>query len=86
MRQGTSYETPSGPISVGLLQVNDQTVADEGLNPLGGRGESGNGTPIGGPATWTRSRKGRGYSAGHRAGLSILVFIDFKTMPAQLFF
>jgi hypothetical protein len=34
MRQGTSYETPSGPISVGLLQVNDQTVADEGLNPL----------------------------------------------------
>jgi len=39
-------------LHVGLLHINDQTVADEVLNPFGGRGKSGNGTSIGGPANW----------------------------------
>jgi len=39
-------------LRVGLLHINDQTVADEVLNPFGGRGKSGNGTSIGGPANW----------------------------------
>jgi benzaldehyde dehydrogenase (NAD) len=36
----------------GMLHINDQTVADEGVNPFGGRGASGNGTSMGGPADW----------------------------------
>ncbi len=36
----------------GLLHINDQTVADEVVNPFGGRGASGNGTSIGGPGDW----------------------------------
>ena len=36
----------------GLVHINDQTVADEVVNPFGGRGASGNGTSIGGPANW----------------------------------
>ncbi len=36
----------------GLLHINDQTVSDEGINPFGGRGSSGNGTALGGPADW----------------------------------
>jgi benzaldehyde dehydrogenase (NAD) len=39
-------------LRVGLLHINDQTVADEVVNPFGGRGASGNGTSIGGPANW----------------------------------
>ncbi|HEX4025656.1 MAG TPA: benzaldehyde dehydrogenase [Steroidobacteraceae bacterium] len=39
-------------LHTGLLHVNDQTVNDEGINPFGGRGQSGNGTNIGGPANW----------------------------------
>ncbi len=39
-------------LHVGLLHINDQTVADKVLNPFGGRGKSGNGTGIGGPANW----------------------------------
>jgi benzaldehyde dehydrogenase (NAD) len=39
-------------LRVGLLHINDQTVADEVVNPFGGRGKSGNGTSIGGPANW----------------------------------
>ncbi len=39
-------------LHVGLLHINDQTVNDEVLNPFGGRGISGNGTSIGGPANW----------------------------------
>ena len=39
-------------LSVGLLHINDQTVADDVINPFGGRGISGNGTSIGGPANW----------------------------------
>jgi len=39
-------------LNVGLLHINDQTVADDVLNPFGGRGKSGNGTSIGGPANW----------------------------------
>jgi benzaldehyde dehydrogenase (NAD) len=39
-------------ISSGLLHINDQTVADEVSNPFGGRGASGNGGNIGGPANW----------------------------------
>ena len=36
----------------GLLHINDQTVADECVNPFGGRGASGNGGSVGGPADW----------------------------------
>lgn len=36
----------------GLLHINDQTVADEVVNPFGGRGASGNGTSVGGSANW----------------------------------
>jgi benzaldehyde dehydrogenase (NAD) len=37
-------------LNVGLLHINDQTVADECVNPFGGRGCSGNGNAVGGPA------------------------------------
>ncbi|MGB8267398.1 MAG: benzaldehyde dehydrogenase, partial [Candidatus Velthaea sp.] len=33
----------------GALHINDQTVADEVINPFGGAGASGNGTSLGGP-------------------------------------
>jgi benzaldehyde dehydrogenase (NAD) len=36
----------------GMLHINDQTVADECINPFGGRGASGNGGSVGGPADW----------------------------------
>jgi benzaldehyde dehydrogenase (NAD) len=39
-------------LRAGLLHINDQTVADEPHIPFGGRGASGNGTRIGGPANW----------------------------------
>ncbi len=37
-------------LKTGLLHINDQTVNDEGTNPFGGRGDSGNGTRLGGPS------------------------------------
>lgn len=39
-------------LNTGLLHINDQTVADEPHIPFGGRGASGNGGRIGGPANW----------------------------------
>lgn len=39
-------------IPTGLLHINDQTVADEGHVPFGGRGASGNGGRHGGHANW----------------------------------
>jgi benzaldehyde dehydrogenase (NAD) len=39
-------------LNVGLLHINDQTVADEPYIPFGGRGNSGNGEAVGGPANW----------------------------------
>lgn len=39
-------------LQCGLLHINDQTVADECINPFGGRGNSGNGGSVGGPADW----------------------------------
>lgn len=39
-------------LRTGLLHINDQTVADDVVNPFGGKGASGNGTSIGGPANW----------------------------------
>jgi len=39
-------------LRVGLLHINDQTVNDDVINPFGGKGQSGNGTNIGGPANW----------------------------------
>lgn len=36
-------------LDVGLLHINDQTVNDEGCNPFGGTGASGNGQGVGGP-------------------------------------
>ncbi|MEI8633632.1 benzaldehyde dehydrogenase [Vibrio sp. PP-XX7] len=38
-----------GQLHVGLLHINDQTVNDEGNNPFGGCGASGNGQGVGGP-------------------------------------
>lgn len=37
-------------LKCGLLHINGQTVADECVNPFGGRGDSGNGGSMGGPA------------------------------------
>jgi benzaldehyde dehydrogenase (NAD) len=39
-------------LNSGMLHINDQTVADECVNPFGGRGASGNGGAVGGPADW----------------------------------
>lgn len=39
-------------LKVGMLHINDQTIADDVVNPIGGQGASGNGTTIGGPANW----------------------------------
>ncbi len=39
-------------LNCGLLHINDQTVADECINPFGGRGSSGNAGSVGGPADW----------------------------------
>lgn len=39
-------------VSTGLLHINDQTVGDEGVNPFGGRGASGNGGRHGGHSNW----------------------------------
>jgi benzaldehyde dehydrogenase (NAD) len=39
-------------LRTGILHINDQTVNDDVVNPFGGRGHSGNGTSIGGPANW----------------------------------
>ncbi|TFF14561.1 aldehyde dehydrogenase family protein [Pseudomonas sp. BCA14] len=39
-------------LDCGLLHINDQTVADECINPFGGRGASGNGGSVGAPADW----------------------------------
>ncbi|MBV4551920.1 benzaldehyde dehydrogenase [Pseudomonas sp. SWRI102] len=39
-------------LQCGMLHINDQTVADECINPFGGRGASGNGGSVGGPADW----------------------------------
>ncbi|MBR9884573.1 MAG: benzaldehyde dehydrogenase [Oceanospirillales bacterium] len=39
-------------LNSGMLHINDQTVNDECTNPFGGRGASGNGGSIGGPADW----------------------------------
>ncbi len=37
-------------LKCGLLHINEQTVADECVNPFGGRGQSGNGGSMGGPS------------------------------------
>ncbi|MDR3452413.1 MAG: benzaldehyde dehydrogenase [Rhodoferax sp.] len=42
----------AGQLYVGLVHVNDQTVNDDGVMPMGGRGASGNGSRHGGPANW----------------------------------
>jgi benzaldehyde dehydrogenase (NAD) len=39
-------------LKTGILHINDQTVGDEPHVPFGGRGASGNGSRIGGPANW----------------------------------
>ncbi|GLC97416.1 hypothetical protein Tamer19_68250 [Cupriavidus sp. TA19] len=39
-------------LRTGMLHINDQTVNDEVINPVGGVGASGNGTSIGGAANW----------------------------------
>ncbi|WP_339479273.1 MULTISPECIES: benzaldehyde dehydrogenase [unclassified Pseudomonas] len=39
-------------LQCGMLHINDQTVADDCVNPFGGRGASGNGGSVGGPADW----------------------------------
>lgn len=42
----------SSQLKVGLVHINDQTVADEPYAPFGGVGASGNGSAHGGPANW----------------------------------
>ena len=37
-------------LNTGMLHINDQTVADDCVNPFGGRGCSGNGGRVGGPS------------------------------------
>ena len=39
-------------LKTGILHINDQTIADEPHIPFGGRGASGNGGRVGGPANW----------------------------------
>jgi len=39
-------------LNTGLLHINDQTINDEPWAPFGGRGASGNGGRVGGPANW----------------------------------
>lgn len=39
-------------LNAGMVHINGQTVNDECINPFGGRGASGNGGSIGGPADW----------------------------------
>jgi benzaldehyde dehydrogenase (NAD) len=39
-------------LKTGILHINDQTVGDEPHVPFGGRGASGNGSRVGGPANW----------------------------------
>lgn len=39
-------------LRVGLLHINDQTVNGDPHAPFGGRGASGNGSRVGGPANW----------------------------------
>jgi len=64
LANGTEYGLSAGIISKnvaraialgdrlrsGILHVNDQTVADDIINPFGGVGASGNGTSVGGPS------------------------------------
>lgn len=66
LANGTDYGLSAGVISgsvdraqkvgeqlhVGILHINDQTVADDMINPFGGVGASGNGGRHGGPANW----------------------------------
>lgn len=66
LANGTEYGLSAGVIAgsvdraqrlgeqlrVGLLHINDQTVADDMVNPFGGVGASGNGGRHGGPANW----------------------------------
>jgi benzaldehyde dehydrogenase (NAD) len=39
-------------LHVGMLHINDQTVANDIVNPFGGVGQSGGGLSLGGPANW----------------------------------
>lgn len=53
MSRSTSRALAIGKrLKVGLLHINDQTVAGDPHVPYGGRGASGNGSRIGGPANW----------------------------------
>lgn len=53
MSRSTSRALALGKrLKVGLLHINDQTVLGDPHVPYGGRGASGNGSRIGGPANW----------------------------------
>lgn len=53
MSRSTSRALALGKrLKVGLLHINDQTVLGDPHVPYGGRGTSGNGSRIGGPANW----------------------------------
>src|SRR5690606_9131076 len=39
-------------LKTGLVHINDQTIHSDATVPYGGRGASGNGSRIGGPANW----------------------------------
>lgn len=53
-------------LRTGLLHINDQTVLGDPHAPFGGRGMSGNGSRVGGPANWTSSPSGSGSPCGMR--------------------
>ncbi len=39
-------------LKTGMIHINEQSVNDDIVNPFGGRGASGNGTAVSGPASW----------------------------------
>jgi benzaldehyde dehydrogenase (NAD) len=55
-------------LKVGLVHVNDQTVADEPFAPFGGTGASGNGAAHGGPANWDAFTRWQWQTVRGRAG------------------
>jgi benzaldehyde dehydrogenase (NAD) len=55
-------------LKTGILHINDQTVGDEPHVPFGGRGASGNGTRVGGPANWEEFTQWQWVTVQDRAG------------------
>jgi benzaldehyde dehydrogenase (NAD) len=54
-------------LKVGIVHINDQTVADEPFAPFGGTGASGNGASHGGPANWDEFTRWQWLTMRHSA-------------------